>query len=491
MNASAEMKTAAEETANCKVQSAKCKLGRSTRDRASAFPFSIFNFQFSIRFPSSSSSYSRQGVTLLEVLFSMGIVSVGLLGTILLIPLAAHQAKQGTIADMSARVGRNGFNEVTILSYDNPANWLYQNGAPVKNSTPALQPHFVPPGEAFCIDARLIASHGFTAPTPLGQRHEFFPYICNPLNAATAPTFPTAPPFPYSTAMSPATSPVAMPSMNRITVRSALAAPTPMLQLQADERFVSRHDLLFEKSDDDTFPPSQIDISPLEPNSQSRRWDTFVDPDDRLKRESEGNFSWMMTFAPKVDVTLQARDLYTMSLIVFHERNSSFPIDAFSERISRVIEFPGSGVGGGEVVLEFDNSHGLYTDPDEFRVRADSWIMLCSQLRTFTPSVNSVLPVFRWLVSRSHSPWSRLGSARMGHGRPASRGHLRRGREQRQRGVRKNNAAGKLIVVDGSVAIFGFRPHRPCAGGALTERLWKQANMRFALLTTGPAPVGA
>lgn len=346
----------------------------------------LFNHQVRIRFS------NRRGVTLLEVLFSMGIVSVGLLGTILLIPLAAHEAAQGARADISARVGKNAFQEATVAGLANPGNWLYQNGNPVRTAA-AGGPHFIPAGEAFAIDSRFIAFHALAptatgAPT-LGRRYDLFPYVYNPQNINTAPAFPPAP---HITAPLPATSPAAMPFMNRITVRSAPTANTLMAHLQADEMFVSQHDLIFEKSDDATFPPSQVDIRP----NQSRRWDT-IGFSDRMKRDLDGKFSWMLTVAPKVDVTQQARDLYTLSVLVFHERNGAFAIDVLNERIAQVVQFPGLGVGGGEVILAIPDPTNAYT-ADTVRVRSNDWIMLASQLRTPPPPQNAitVLPVFRW-----------------------------------------------------------------------------------------------
>src|SRR5690606_31423052 len=99
--------------------------------------------------------------------------------------------------DISARVGKNGFNEVSIFSYDNPAFWITQDGVDVK-SLAQPGPYFIRPGEAFCIDARFIAFHSILSPTTsgppqLGRRFELFPYVFNPASPATAPAFPPGP----------------------------------------------------------------------------------------------------------------------------------------------------------------------------------------------------------------------------------------------------------------------------------------------------------
>jgi len=55
----------------------------------------------------AGSRRAPQGVTLLEVLFSIGIVAVGLLGVLIIVPLAGSRSAQGMIADGADRMGRN------------------------------------------------------------------------------------------------------------------------------------------------------------------------------------------------------------------------------------------------------------------------------------------------------------------------------------------------------------------------------------------------
>jgi hypothetical protein len=51
---------------------------------------------------------------LVEVMFSIGIVSVGLLGVLLVIPLASNRTTRGIIADGADRAGRNAIREFEI-----------------------------------------------------------------------------------------------------------------------------------------------------------------------------------------------------------------------------------------------------------------------------------------------------------------------------------------------------------------------------------------
>ncbi len=48
----------------------------------------------------------RTGISLMEVLISIGVVSIGLLGVVSLIPVASQQAEKGARNDRRANVGQ-------------------------------------------------------------------------------------------------------------------------------------------------------------------------------------------------------------------------------------------------------------------------------------------------------------------------------------------------------------------------------------------------
>lgn len=74
-----------------------------------------------------------RGVTLIEVLISIFVVSVGLLGVAALIPLAGHQTEQGSRNDRKANVGRRSFREFMVRGYNDPGtsvdfHWVANTG---------------------------------------------------------------------------------------------------------------------------------------------------------------------------------------------------------------------------------------------------------------------------------------------------------------------------------------------------------------------------
>lgn len=97
----------------------------------------------------------RTGLSLIEVLITIFVLSIGLLGVVTLVPVAHHQARQGVINDHAAYVGRNQFRDFRIRNFTSYYNWFYKSGEPVG---------LPQPGSAFCIDPRYVAAT--TDPNP-------------------------------------------------------------------------------------------------------------------------------------------------------------------------------------------------------------------------------------------------------------------------------------------------------------------------------------
>ena len=69
------------------------------------------------------SQNKRAGITLLEVLISIGILSVGLASVMALIPAGGNQAKKAMIEDRRGAMGVAGFADLVNYGMINPANW--------------------------------------------------------------------------------------------------------------------------------------------------------------------------------------------------------------------------------------------------------------------------------------------------------------------------------------------------------------------------------
>jgi type II secretory pathway pseudopilin PulG len=71
----------------------------------------------------SSHSSDRRGITLMEVLISLGILSVGLASVVSLIPAGASQAKLSIIEDRRAALGYAALSDAIVRGILNPRRW--------------------------------------------------------------------------------------------------------------------------------------------------------------------------------------------------------------------------------------------------------------------------------------------------------------------------------------------------------------------------------
>lgn len=283
----------------------------------------------------------RRAISLLEVLFSMGVIAVGLLGVTAILPLALSQIGRGRVLDNASRVGQNAAKEFRVREMGNPLNWRagFTNGSGVKGSLTVNQPGL--PNQGFCID-------------PL--------FVCTNTNSTIAPSF-NASFFPYY-----ARANANDPRMNRISL-AAPVNPSGMLRWAGAERiFVLQDELVFDTPEEKIVPPIQ--------NFGS----------SNASRMFTGSTSWMATLSPNLDVTNQVHDGYVLSVVVFDSRKMTMPMDGETERLLGVDWGSSSGLGGGDLVLQ---SLALN---DLIGIQSGKWIMLMGNLTTTVKT----LPQFRW-----------------------------------------------------------------------------------------------
>jgi len=235
---------------------------------------------------------SRHGLSLIEALISIFIVSIGLLGVVALFTIGHHDALSGAVADHAALVGREKLRDFRVRGMDDPGNWL-SGTTPVSNLR-------LP----YCIDPRFVAAGGVTSSLPLSGT-------------------------------------VTMTRLNLWTGMNdgGSGLPIPLGTLAADEIFMSQDDLAFIDPDDADLLPTQIfagaSTLPVE------------------KRASDGRFSWMATVVPQLDVTnstFSISDQYTLSIVVFHQR-PGMAADLSDFELSVTVNFIGGGYAGGDATL--------------------------------------------------------------------------------------------------------------------------------------------
>ena len=80
--------------------------------------------------PLTPNPCSRRGVSLLEVLFAMGILLIGLLGVGAMIPAGRFEVLQGAKIDHASAIGRQAFREFKVRGYTDPLNWRKYDTSP-------------------------------------------------------------------------------------------------------------------------------------------------------------------------------------------------------------------------------------------------------------------------------------------------------------------------------------------------------------------------
>ena len=334
----------------------------------------------------------RGGITVLEVLFSIGIVAVGLLGVLTIIPVAGHRVTQGSISDHADRLGRNAVRQFDVGQMRRPIMWarFRTNDQQYVTFSPSISE------PAFCIDPLFVSTQVYNAATnntTVAQETEYFPYFL-PGGAAR---------------------------MKRITLRKKAGILTAtggigMGLEQAYEVFMAKDDLVFDLPDDRTLAPQQ-------------KFDT-----SNAKRQFDGKYTWMATVSPKDLLYPSAQggpprtDLCTLSIIVFYRRDTGMTMHYTNSSTEgpdpeRLVNVgfrdtsgnltAGAGIGGGNVRLETIVRQSNVHVREDLEARRGNWIMLSAKVQ---PNASYAFDsVFRWY--RVLSTEEVLGDATNGYTR--------------------------------------------------------------------------
>jgi len=270
----------------------------------------------------------RSGLTLLEVLVSIFVLSVGLLGVATLIPMGSFALVESSKADRSAACGRAGQREIKIRRMLDPYMWLDPTGTPYVDPVTDVLPM-----RSYAIDPLFVSLNSLAG---------------NPR-------------FPFNGSLS--------MTMARATLRAWPSAAVAMTPAVARRVFTWEDDLEFEINDDP-------DLRPLQLFAHSSGTSTMLA--NATTREAQRNYSWMVTVTPaatEAGLFANNKRLYTVSVVVFYKRNLTYnPTAEAADLSERTVgcTFQGTGYGGGDVLLSCPAALGS----EQLDVKRKEWILL-------------------------------------------------------------------------------------------------------------------
>ncbi len=298
--------------------------------------------------------HRRDGITLIEVTFAIGVILIGLVGLTSILPLAGRRAQDSLDFDTAAAISNVVSGEVfarNIISDSSLSGTSLQLGTA---TNPVIQP--------FCFDPLLVNSISVAS----FERYDLsvFPFYSQHHDPLLDPstTYTNTPGF------------LGQPRMQRVGL-SAITSLTVAQQFEIARTLVeSPDDLSLLRPKDRSIPSLLTGLTATTSSSF-----------DYGKRIPTGTYSWMIT----VDPDRESR-YGTMSVVVYQgrERTTDFPAavadspdaNALAERVALVVSNVGfSGGSGGSVrLLSSGNTLQNLTSGD--------WLMLS---RTTFPNAST------------------------------------------------------------------------------------------------------
>lgn len=295
----------------------------------------------------------RTAFSIIEVLASIAVILVGMLGVMILVPYAVQMSSTGLNIDAAIAAARNSYDQFVIEGYRDDANWLIQdsNGLPVLARQLWVNQN---PATPLSIDPMAITRHPDNVPN----------YSIN----ETGFPFNPDPRFPFDYRILPA---------NLVQRDPAQADPdifVPFDRAAADRLCQAGDDLVFLAA-----PESSPEGGPLQEFDRLQG--------SPLKRQSEGQFSWSALAFPQPNASPHSYRIY---FLIYKNRGFDLNDPSIWMRFSPVLQ-PTVTVPVGFPVPPVSTIN-LRRPIDETAVRKDDWVMLINKRK---PGVTA----FDWQVA--------------------------------------------------------------------------------------------
>ncbi|KAA1257756.1 hypothetical protein LF1_02460 [Rubripirellula obstinata] len=319
---------------------------------------------------------NRMAVTLVEVIFAMGVVLIGLLGLLSILPLAGQRAQESVSLSVASVIGEQVVGELQSRHYlaDGRLKPIRRD-LDVALTAPAVA-NLTLPTSSFCLDPMFASSTTIPAnPPPVnGYNQTLFPYY-------SANHHPFLDPSTDSTSW-----PTAQPRVTRVGVTNIENSATPIIE---SNNFVSLNAAMNISESDDSLLVNRPDDRSASSNFENANLTAVSGGLPYGKRISKGEFTWIATVDP-----LPGGRYGSVSVVVLRNRERLFDLpdattapetpeeNGVGERLAYVSFASGfSGGSGGSV-------HLVANANTSDRILPNSWIMLSRN----TPTG----PVHRW-----------------------------------------------------------------------------------------------
>lgn len=382
----------------------------------------------------------RRGLSLMEVLISIFVLSIGLLGLAALIPVGRFAIVEVAKADRGSAAGWNGLQDTKVQGMVDPRNWLvydFQNnllryewdgnipdavlqthlcgtsevvttGGPGPRWDPALSdpppalPHSlggpsryvvpVTPGEGYAIDPLFLANN-LTGGQQMAGR---FPYQTLGSNSyeytMKRVSLDRAASGRYSVAG----------GWYGTTWTNPITGTAAAQQALFGRLFVSQDDLLFDIPRDDRIRPRRdyrfantgsVPYRPYPPTAaETSEYGAIDFANDVQVREFHGDYSFLITLAPATTdyvVDPSGKTRYELSVVVFYKRDV-----VYADASSQTEKTPermvmGTILGGSDLQLTTTR------DASYLDVREGEWILVCGRMAD-ADAPRGYRQVFKW-----------------------------------------------------------------------------------------------
>lgn len=315
----------------------------------------------------------RRAVTLMEVVFAMGVILIGLLGLLSILPLAGRRAQESVSLSVGPVIGQSVVNALEsrrFLSNGRLRPIRRTNSTAVTNLTNTV----AAPVGSYCIDPLFASSNTPPAMLENGYSAAFYPYYRPTHNPLVDPSTMST----TWTAM--------QPRLTRVGITrtgSAVALATLLSVSEALELVEAKDDLLVTRPTDRT-QNARFSSSEVQTASTGLEYD---------KRLPQGELTWIATVNPLPD-----GQYASVSVVVFKRRDRNFDSptgttapstpegNGVSERLAYVSFASGFSGGAGGVVHLVSNANTVS------EVRSSDWVMLSR----FIPAIGGGAVFHRW-----------------------------------------------------------------------------------------------